>query len=109
LPDHHVKWGFFVTSLRLRPGDMFYHRDVLTRFPDWLATNYRWQNAHRPPVAVILPDTTLFLIDGLPCSKARGYYSDGYDVHGEPPAPHSYPTDHRSPERLDRLATRRCA
>jgi hypothetical protein len=73
------------THRPLRPGDMFCHHDVLTRFPAWLAPNYRQRNAHRPPVAVILPDTTLFLIDGLPCSKTRGYYGDGYDVQGEAP------------------------
>jgi hypothetical protein len=64
---------------------MFYHHDVLTRFPAWLAPNYRRQNAHRPPVAVILPDTTLFLVDGLQYSRGRGYYGDGYDVQGEAP------------------------
>ena len=73
------------TGRPLRPGDMFYHHDVLTRFPAWLAPNYRRQNADRPPVAVILPDTTLFLVDGLPYSTGLGYYSDGYDVRGEPP------------------------
>jgi len=73
------------THRPLRPGDMFYHHRVLERFPAWLAPNYQRQNAHRPPVAVILPDTTLFLVDGLPYSHGRGYYGDGYEVHGEAP------------------------
>jgi hypothetical protein len=73
------------TRRPLRPGDMFYHHRVLERFPAWLAPNYRWQNAHRPPVAVILPDTTLFLVDGLPYNNGLGYYGNGYNVRGEPP------------------------
>jgi hypothetical protein len=83
----HSSMADRATHRPLRPGDMFFHHDVLTRFPDWLAPNYRLRNAHRPPVAVILPDTTLFLIDGLPYSRGRGYYGDGYDAHGEPPRP----------------------
>jgi hypothetical protein len=74
-----------VTHRPLRPGDMFYHHRVLERFPAWLAPNYRRQNAHRPPVAVILPDTTLFLVDGLPYDSGSGYYGDGYTVRGDAP------------------------
>jgi len=73
------------THRPLRPGDMFYHHAVLTRFPNWLAPNYLRQNVHRPPVAVILPDTTVFLVDGLQYDSGSGYYGDGYDVRGEPP------------------------
>jgi len=36
-------------------------------------------------VAVILPDTTLFLVDGLPYDSGSGYYGNGYTVQGEPP------------------------
>ena len=73
------------THRPLRPGDMFYHHRVLERFSAWLAPSYRRQNAHRPPVAVILPDTTLFLVDGLPYDHGRGYHGNGYKVQGEPP------------------------
>jgi hypothetical protein len=69
----------------LRPGDIFYHHRVLERFPAWLAPNYRRQNAHRPPLAVVLPDTTLSLADGLPYDHGSGYYGNGYSVQGEPP------------------------
>ena len=36
-------------------------------------------------VAVILPDTTLFLVDGLPYDSGSGYYGDGYTVRGDAP------------------------
>jgi len=73
------------THRPLRPGDMFYHRRVLERFPAWLAPNYRRENAHRPPVAVIPPDTTLFLVDGVQYDSGSRYYGDGYTVRGVAP------------------------
>lgn len=56
------------------------------------------ENAHRPPLAVILPDTTLFLVDGLPYDHGSGYYGLGYTVRGDaPPLTISEPiTDHPS-------------
>src|SRR2546430_11866077 len=38
------------------------------------APNYRRLNVHRPPVAVILPDTTVFLVDALQYDSGSGYY-----------------------------------
>jgi len=61
------------THRPLRPGDMFHHSLVREQFPAWLAPNYQRHNAHRPPVAVMLPDMSLFLVDGLQHSQTRGW------------------------------------
>ena len=92
------------THRPLRPGDTFYDHAVLTRFPAWLAPNYRRRNAHRPPVAVILPDTTLFLVDGLPYDSGSGYYGDGYTVRGDAPRLTITEPIADHPERLEGLA-----
>lgn len=68
----------------LQPGDLFYHPEVRAHFPKWLAPDYWERNAHRPPVAVILPDASFFLVDGLHISTNTGY-GTGYQVSGEAP------------------------
>lgn len=49
-----------------------------------LTDQYWRDNAGRPPVVVLLPGRTPFLVDGKCYNAERGYY-DGWTVTGAPP------------------------
>jgi hypothetical protein len=73
-----------------RPGDCYPAPWLLTSGEDGgpaegLSPKYlRDWRGKRPPLVVILPDMTRFVVDSLAVQGGR-YYGDGWTVTGEPP------------------------
>jgi hypothetical protein len=68
-------------------GDMWYLRLApaeLERRREQISAQYFAENAHRPPLVVLLPGRIYFLVDGKCFEPGRGWY-DGWQVSGEPP------------------------
>jgi len=66
------------------PGDMFFHPWSLEHSRDALSDYYFAHNASRPPLCVVLPTGTHFVIDGKFYNAEQGYHG-GWTVTGEPP------------------------
>lgn len=74
-----------VDTRQLEVGDMWYLNiasEALKRYH--LTDQYFAVNAHRQPIAILLPGKLFFLIDGKCFNGERGYY-DGWIVTGDPP------------------------
>lgn len=69
------------TGERPRVGDMFYYPRALKEYREQLTAEYFAKHAaHRPPLCVILPSGTWFVVD-YKCTNSE----TGWDVAGEAP------------------------
>lgn len=62
-----------------KPGDIFLYPQYLTQWREHLSDYYFQHNAHRAPIAVILPNGDLFIVDG---KTSRENDPSGWTVTG---------------------------